>query len=200
METLLAPDTEVVLHDLRLVPSSIVAISGSVTGRTLGDPMTDFLLRQIRLGRFRDVFNYTTELPNGREGRSTTVLVRTSAGKPVAALCVNRDMTGWRHAADLLGTVVASNEVETSNGTADVQEFFPRSVDELVSTAIESAVANVGLPVELMKKSHKLQVVGDLDRRGIFMIRDSIETTAKALAVTRYTVYNYLKELTSDDE
>ena len=43
------PDCEVVLHDVRRLPHSIVAIeNGGVTGRTVGDVPTDRMLRSLR--------------------------------------------------------------------------------------------------------------------------------------------------------
>ncbi|GAB96287.1 putative transcriptional regulator YheO [Kineosphaera limosa] len=46
-----------------------------------------------------------------------------------------------------------------------------------------------------MQKRHKLAVVGDLKERGFFMLKESVETAASALAVTRFTIYNYLNEI-----
>ena len=41
----LAPQTEVVLHDLTRLPGSIAAIGGNLTGRAIGGPATDLGLR-----------------------------------------------------------------------------------------------------------------------------------------------------------
>jgi predicted transcriptional regulator YheO len=60
---------------------------------------------------------------------------------------------------------------------------------------VERAVADVAVPVELMKKSHKSQVVKVLDDAGYFLIKDSVDHLAGALDVTRYTIYNYLNEI-----
>ncbi|GAA0206929.1 hypothetical protein GCM10010492_00400 [Saccharothrix mutabilis subsp. mutabilis] len=73
-------------------------------------------------------------------------------------------------------------------------ETFPSDVDTLQRILIERAVSSVGIPVELMKKSHKSQVVQMLDDAGLFLIRDSVDHLAGVLGVTRYTIYNYLKE------
>ncbi|MDR1806500.1 MAG: helix-turn-helix domain-containing protein [Propionibacteriaceae bacterium] len=71
----------------------------------------------------------------------------------------------------------------------------PADVADLATTALVHAVAAVGVPVDLMHKRHKLAVVADLDRQGFFRLKNSVERAAAALHVTRYTVYNYLKEL-----
>jgi len=200
LSTLLGADTEVVLHDVRKLPNSIVAIHGDVTGRQPGDPMTDYLLRQLRGGNLRDVYHYRTALPNGSEGNSTTFGITSEEGELVAVLCVNRDMTRWRQAADLLSGVLAdpTGDARATDGeprTDHPTETFPRSVNELITTSIDSAIARVGIPVDLMKKHHKMSVVAELDAHGIFLIRDSVDTAALALQVTRYTIYNYINQL-----
>ena len=59
----LGPDTEVVLHDLSKVPNSIVALGGKLTGRSIGGPITDLLLRHIRQGRSDNLLRYQTHPP-----------------------------------------------------------------------------------------------------------------------------------------
>ena len=51
------------------------------------------------------------------------------------------------------------------------------------------------MPVSLMRKAHKVDAVRSLKRRGFFMLRDAVEMAARALGVTRFTIYNYLNEI-----
>lgn len=228
--------TEVVLHDLSRLPNSIVAISGEVTGRRVGDPATDVLLRHLRSGDRRPLVGYRTELPGGREGRSTTVIVRLETGEPLAALCVNADVTDWLKTRALLDGLLAEGGRDLGTGhepqhagsgtgrqakpqalmTAEQDgkvsppnqdltrvpggELFARSVDELANAMISEAIAAIDVPVELMKKRHKLEIVAELERRGLFMLRDAVEMASAALHVTRYTIYNYLNELSAERE
>ncbi|MBD4651157.1 transcriptional regulator, partial [Xanthomonas citri pv. citri] len=60
---------------------------------------------------------------------------------------------------------------------------------------MREAIEQVGVPVSLMRKDHKLRVVDELRLRGFFLLKDSIEATANRLKVSRFTVYNYLNEL-----
>ncbi|TWP51676.1 aminotransferase class V-fold PLP-dependent enzyme [Lentzea tibetensis] len=174
MALALGPDTEVVLHDLGRLPNSIVAIAGSLTGRTVDGPMTDLLLGLVRRGTTQDLTDYETYAPDGRAIRSSTVFVRDDAGVAIGCLCVNR--------------------LAAHSAVAPV-ESFPQDVDTLQRVLVEKAVADVGVPVSLMKKVHKLRVVKVLDEAGFFLIRDSVDHLAGVLDVTRYTIYNYLNEV-----
>lgn len=163
---------------------------------------------------------------HGWQLRSTTMIVSDKAGTPVAALCINSDVSPWLAARSLIdGMVVGGSRVVSDApglaagdpipqpadprtaadldvaypATADARtkEIFPRSVDELVSHLIDDAIRQVDVPVELMKKSHKVAVVDELEKRGLFLLRDAVETIAVALGVSRFTIYNYLNELDS---
>ncbi|MCE6996769.1 aminotransferase class V-fold PLP-dependent enzyme [Saccharothrix sp. S26] len=181
----LGPGTEVVLHDLGALPNSIIAIAGDLTGRKVGGPMTDLLLGLVRRGTTQDLAGYETYAPDGRVIHSSTVFLRDERGVAVGCLCVNRE-PGLDRGPEPAAVVRAAG--------APV-EVFPGDVDTLQRVLVERAVAAVGVPVELMKKSHKSQVVKVLDEAGLFLIRDSVDYLAGVLGVTRYTIYNYLNEI-----
>lgn len=194
---------EVVLHDLRLIPNSVVAIAGDVTGRKVGDPATDLLLAKARAGRVTSEIGYTSALEDGTPLRSSTIVVDADAG-PIAALCINVDVTRWTAAFEAMGSFLGGlfpGVAVTPGGRGQLglaSETFPRGVDELASSLVSRAIAHVGVPVDLMKKAHKLAVVAELEDGGYFMVKEAVESLAEALGVTRFTIYNYLNELRGD--
>ncbi|GAA1174275.1 aminotransferase class V-fold PLP-dependent enzyme [Pseudonocardia alaniniphila] len=180
LATMLGPGNEVVLHDLSRLPDSIIATAGDVTGRATGGPMTDLLLGLVRRGTTHDLTDYETHGPNGRPIRSSTIFLRDEAGVAIGCLCINSE----RPAA----TTGARGEVEQ-------RETFLPDVDSLQRFLVDHAIDRTGVPVDLMKKSHKAAVVQELDEAGYFLIKDSVDRLAAELAVTRYTIYNYLNEI-----
>jgi len=48
-----------------------------------------------------------------------------------------------------------------------------------------------------MQKEDKLRVVKIADKKGAFLIKEAITQVAKEINVSRFTIYNYLKELKS---
>jgi predicted transcriptional regulator YheO len=198
----LPSSTEVVLHDLSLVPNSIVAIHGSVTGRAVGDPPTDVLLRQVSQGFDDYNLNYESTLPDGRRMRSSTMLIRDIDGNPAAALCIHTDLSSWLAVDQLVSQMIRGSSA-AAGGDAPAAtpttagEVFPRDVDELAAHLIHEAVTDAGLPVAEMKKKHKLAVVEELQARGVFLLRDAVEMVAESLSVSKFTIYNYLNELSA---
>ncbi len=201
--------SEVVLHDLGKLPDSIVAVHGDVTGRRVGDPATDILLEQASTGEFQDMVGYRTKLMDGRAMRSTTMIVRTSDGAAVAALCINSDVSVWESVERIAAAMSGSRAASPAEGLADRPdepapeagpgEVFARDVDELASHLIHQAIRAQGVPVDLMRKDHKLAVVRDLKARGMFLLRDAVEMIATSLGVTRFTIYNYLNEIGEEE-
>jgi len=193
---LLPPRTEIVLHDLRRLPNSIVAIHGDLTGRRVGGPPTDLLLKQLRRSDLPDTRQYQSVLPNGNRLKSSTTVIRDEEGTPLAALCVNSDITALlavKCILDSLTDVSASVVDESVDETEDEQ--FAHDVDELAAQMLSRSIAGVGIPVHLMKKEHKKEIVKNLLDGGFFALRGSVETAANALGVSRFTIYNYLREL-----
>lgn len=218
----LPASSEVVLHDLSLLPNSIVAVHGNVTGRRLGDPATDLLLERAVSGFDNHYVGYETQLPDGRRMRSSTMIIRDVAGNPVAALCINTDLSSWislhRIVSAMIGGV--SGETPDTGGLSDgllpaavpapdnttpastdgtTPETFVRDVDELAALLINQAIKTADVPLSLMKKEHKLQVVRDLKARGMFLLRDAVEMIAESLDVSRFTIYNYLNEIADEE-
>ncbi len=194
----LPADTEVVLHDLRRLPNSIVAIAGDVTGRSVGSPATDMLLRKAAAGTLETSVGYETRLPDGRSLRSTTIVVRDADGEPVAALCINCDVMIWRAVKAIAEAMLPENPVEPPADEAPAEKFV-RDIDELAQHLLAEAIDASGAPVDLMQKKHKIAVVQDLKDKGFFMLKESVEMAAAALQVTRFTIYNYLNELGNDE-
>lgn len=191
---LLGPGHEAVLHDLRLMPNTVIAVAGDLTGRKVGAPMTDLLLAKLNSGQGEDSLSYTTRSKDGRLFRCSTVFIRDKAGSPVGCLCLNEDMS------TLLNLKHMVNELLGEAGKDDITqaETFPHDIDGLQDSLVSKAIDKIGIPVELMKKEQKKTIVSELDAQGYFLIRDSVDRLAAELKVTRFTIYNYLKELESE--
>lgn len=211
LERSLPGSAEVVLHDLAALPDSIIAIEGDITGRRPGDPATDRLLEAAAGGDLRTRIGYRTTSPTGRSLLSTTIIIRDAEDRPVAALCINRDVTDWTIIGDAARSILGCEELLAPDGAGrgtagddadgrgrrdgEEGEAFARDVDELAAVLLQQAVEEQDVPVSLMRKAHKVDAVRSLKRRGFFMLRDAVEMAARALGVTRFTIYNYLNEI-----
>lgn len=116
LERSLPGSAEVVLHDLAALPDSIIAIEGDITGRRPGDPATDRLLEAAAGGDLRTRIGYRTTSPTGRSLLSTTIIIRDAEDRPVAALCINRDVTDWTIIGDAARSILGCEELLAPDG------------------------------------------------------------------------------------
>ena len=190
----LGPDAEVVLHELSHPEDSVIAIGGDVTGRTVGSPLTDLVLRHIRQGNLEeDLISYASLSPGGRLLRSSTTFIRDEGGDIVGCLCINFDLTRFTAVKQALECWC-----ETQIVGEDAPESFSEDVERLLHSKTADVIEQGGVPVQMMKRKDRLAVVKRLDEQGVFLIRGAVARVAKALAVSRYTIYNYLDEIRSE--
>jgi predicted transcriptional regulator YheO len=209
LATTLPAGVEIVIHDLRKLPDSVVEVIGEASGRQAGDQgtvgwapvdsTTEMLLEGIAHGRGADLLNYSITINDGRIQHSQTTIVRDIAGIPILACCFNtievpgagRAVTAPRSEATHRSAGAATATATAGNSDAENLDH----VGKLVNALIQRAVMAEDVPVAQMKKRHKIRVVERLQAFGVFHLRDSVPVVAEALDVTKFTIYNYLNEL-----
>lgn len=88
--------------------------------------------------------------------------------------------------------------VQTTNQRGDLRnETFASSLNETIEAFIAQVVSKAGKQPATMSKDEKVYLVQSLEFHGAFLIREAVEFVGKALGVSKFTVYNYLKEVRS---
>jgi len=183
---------EVVVHSLEDIEQSIVAIeNGQVTGRAIGGPMTDFALSILE--KFdqnpEDVYGpYYTMTESGHSLKSTTTIIKNFSGKPIGFLCMNFDTSAPFGA--LMESLLPSI---TANQT--VSEHFPLTAKDLVDASYTEIVEGINRMTGVSPTHKNKMVVEELYKRGIFHIKNGIDIVADKLGISRYTIYNYIREI-----
>ncbi len=192
------PQCEVVVHDLRDPEHSVVAISGNLTRRAVGAPVSDPGMLPANIGRYtEDALLERLETPFGKELLSSAVWVRDRSGAIIGALCVNVDFSGLRQVRDALDRMIV--DYEEGDGGSPAPVTFAGTSDEFVDVALTGVVRETGKPVERMDRQDKVRVVWELDRLGVFNLRGAVEKTASTLGVSRASVYSYLQASRADE-
>lgn len=190
----LGKDSEVIIHDLSHPESSIVFLAGELTDRDLGGPVTDLVLRTLRKNEHpEDILNYRNKTKDGRIFKSSTIFIEDENGDVIGCFCVNYDVTNLLLVQNIINDFCSIEEIQ--EGKSQHQERFASDITEILAAMIEEAKAQVDKPVPFMDKEDKLKVIKFLEQRGVFMIKGAVERVADDLGVSRYTIYNYLKEI-----
>ncbi len=195
-------NAEVVLHDIRHLEKSIIALSDhTLTGRKLGGTITDFALGLIHGKEYehRDyITNYTGKMKeDGRIFRSSTYFIKDEDKNLIGMFCINIDISPYlRVRQQLDGMLMFSGTTAIQDGEDQEQrESFASSFEEMLSQMVQTAMGDYAVDASRMAIEEKKQVVATLQGKGAFLLKGAVGEVAQALDVSEQTVYRYLKEI-----
>lgn len=181
---------EVVVHDFRRPERSVVAIAGSVTGRGVGGAMSEIGMGVLARGDdATDELNYVTRTQDGKMVKSSTMVLRDSAGTVFGALCVNFDITAVNQAHALIGEIAGVTGQATVPTTT-----FGNHIDSVVDAIVDEHQPWQNKPWADLSRAERLELFGSLDDRGVFAVRGAARQVAARLGISRASAYNYLAE------
>ena len=188
------PRCEVVIHDFTDLARSVVHIEGDITGRSVGAPVTDTMRRMLdEFGdRVPDKIAYKITTEEGKVLRCASIFVRDDEGRLEGCLAINFNISDFLFFSQAFSDFT-SMPGEDREGASRV-DFSPKPERSMEST-IDATVAARGKPPAMMDKAEKLAIVRDLEDAGVFMVKGSVNYLARVLGASRFTVYNYIKEV-----
>lgn len=185
---------ETTIHSLENPLKSLIYINNSdITGRQIGSPLTDLALELIEKSKYdkEDVIGpYFSKTASGRQLRSVTILIRNESKELIGFVCINLDISAPVNQ-------FMKNLLSPDNQPAEdaVSENYSNTVGDLVRSAFLGVQKKINLltgisPIEKSKK-----IVQKLQDLGIFEIKGAVDIVAVELGVSKFTVYNYLREV-----
>ena len=194
---MLGSDYEIVLHDVSDGNTSIVAlVNGELTGRDVNAPMTDFgkfLMSDPKSIEVEYIANYPSEAGNGRPMRSGVSLIKNEDDKLVGFLCINFDMTKASMMKDMgdfmMKTIPLSFESVKTEKFGGIKDHM---------SLIEKARKKFGKPLNFLNSEERKQCIKYMDSLGFFKLKGSIESLAKEMGRSRYTLYADLRTVRND--
>jgi len=183
-----APFCEVVVHDLLDPAHAVLAIHNNLSGREIGHPATELGLARIMDPEFEQVIaNYPNRFSDGRQVKSTSIGVKDSEGRYIAALCMNIDLTMFQGFQGMLNQFVAMRVDAPANETLD-----PAGA-EAIRARIDQFAARLATTPRALKAEERRALIKELRAVGLLDLRRAMETVAAHLGVSRASVYSYAK-------
>lgn len=195
----LGENCEVVLHSTDDFENSIVAIeNGHLSGREVGGSLTDLALNILKDQEELEndyLTNYTGKTYAGKELKSSTYFIRDDNDKVRGMLCINIDVSKYVKVRDLLNSLIGSkHNIEDANKNKDLSENFTSSIEELIDSMIENSIGSKSIPPNRMTAEEKKDITKKLDKRGVFLLKNSVSKVAKKLQTSEATIYRYLND------
>ena len=183
-----APFCEVVVHDLLDPAHAVLAIHNNLSGRKTGNPATELGLARIMDPQFEQVIaNYPNRFSDGRRVKSTSIGVKDSGGKYIAALCMNIDLTVFQGFQGMLDQFASLRPDAPANETLD-----PAGA-EAIRARIDQFAARLATTPRALKAQDRRALMQELKTAGLLELRRAMETVAAHLGVSRASAYSYAK-------
>ncbi|MGI5352456.1 helix-turn-helix transcriptional regulator [Streptomyces sp. CA-250714] len=180
---------EAVLHDLRRPDHAVRTVENNLSGRRPGDPATELGLARIADPGYPEVLqNYPNRFPDGRPAKSTSIGIRNSEGRYIAAVCLNLDVS-------VLSTLTRglTELLRTEDHQPPVHETLrARTADEL-RTVTESFAAARGTTPRALTTTDRTTLIRTLKDQGFLELKGAVPTLTGLLGVSRATIYNTLR-------
>jgi predicted transcriptional regulator YheO len=142
-----------------------------------------------------DTIGYKHTAGNGKFLKCSTVFLRDQKGKVEGCLCINFNVTDFVFLSTGFSDFSSLNQSSDREGLFTAQEHYTKSFAETMESVIDTTVAEYGKSPASMDKSEKKDLITKLEGAGVFMIKGSVDYVAKVFGASRYTIYNYLKEV-----
>lgn len=187
--------TEVVVHDITAPECSLIAIRNNLSGRSIGDPMTDLAKELQREGTYTDlpyVSNYSGKSQE-RDFLSSTYFIK-NEGRLIGLLCINRDMSAVQNLNAALSVLLDRYNLNRQTEDSQYRENLDTPVTDMLNSRIEEIVHANGIDPARMSAQERARIVHRLSEEGLLNVKGAVACIAAQLSVSVPTVYRYLNK------
>ena len=188
-----APYLEVIIHDLQTPEHSIIAIfNNHITGRKIGDGTSDIGYKKLEDKLPDKIVNYNNQSPSGADLKSSSLTIRNRDDEIIGSMGLNFDLSSFVNVKEFF-------EIFTKTFTLDnlpkQEEFFRWTVKDEIQQALNKYIASHDLQGKVLNRKDKLNVVAYMKKDGQIKKKGAISILSEMLAITRPTLYKYIKEV-----
>ena len=188
-----APYLEVVIHDLQAPEHSIIAIfNNHVTGRKIGDGTSDIGYKKLADKLPDKIVNYNNQSPSGSDLKSSSLTIRNRKDEIIGSMGFNFDLSSFANIKEFFEIFTKTIVLDD---LPDREQFFMWSVKDEIQQALNKYITSYDLHSKALNRKDKLNVVAYMKKEGHINKKGAISILSELLAVTRPTLYKYIKEV-----
>ena len=172
-----------VIHDV--FADRIVRIWNAVSSRHSGD--TSYLVGDPDLVPDRNVYGpYEKAERDGGRIKSVSAALRNEQGELAGLLCINLDVSKFDEAISMLNAFVRPL-------AGEARLLFRRDVREQVNWIVREQLLRLGKRMEALDRADRVHILRELDLAHVFETRNAVPLVARALGMSRASLYNMLR-------
>jgi len=188
-----SPYLEVIVHDLTNPNQSIIAIFNShITGRKIGDGTSDIGYKKLSNELPDKIVNYSNKSPSGVELKSSSLTIRNDNNKIIGSMGFNFDLSHFVNIREFIDLFSKSVEMEE---LPKKEEFFMWSIKTEIQQALNKYLMMNKLQSKVLTRDDKLKVISYMKNKGYISKKGAKTIISELLAISRPTLYKYLKEI-----
>ncbi len=201
----LGSEYEVVLHNIEGENHTIeYIVNGHISGRSMGEPFTDAVFKFISDKTVLEndyIINKTGVPKNNKFIRSSTLFIKDDDGNLTGMLCINFNASKHINLAKKLLQLTHMDNASVGKENLDENnaiEGIPTSISEVTNDVLNQTLDYSDIPVERLTQKEKIEIVRELDHKGVFMLKGAVSEVAEKLEVSEATLYRYIRIVSKD--
>lgn len=190
----LGEGVEIIVHDVTDLEHSLIAMCNGISGRQIGNPITDLARNLVNQGAYRTtdyLANYTGKSTQ-TEFLSSTYYIK-NEDRLIGLLCINKDVTAVRQMDRALKVLCEQFNLLPTE-TAEFNETFDTPVAGMMHNRISEIIEEFGVAPARMSVAEKSSVLHRLKEEGILTMKGAMADVATQLGVSVPTAYRYLNK------
>ena len=197
----LGEETEIVLCDTEKI---LLVENAMEEEHRPGAPLSEMQQALIQNPECKNIpynVNYRTLSGNGDKMRSATMFIRES-GKLAGLLTINSNVGELVRVRSYLDRLISGSQnhnvlqsTKKKNRPKQSYETLTLSVTEIVNNVLDEATIRFNVPPNRLTANEKLSVIQEMDSRGVFLAKGSVNEVAEKLGSSKATIYRYLHQL-----
>ncbi len=204
----LGPDYEVALHDISDRDGAIVALSnGHISGREIGTPVSEKIMNIIdsRIYETEDFILHEYGLaPTGKVLCTSSMFIKDISGDLIGVMCINFDDTRYRELSQKVFNLCHPDALVDTNFRFDESKVPSKITDNhklkdvpdgSAYDIIKAVLKEYNMNPENMSLKEKLRILGNLEEKGVFLIKGAVRDASAVFGCSQATMYRYLSKI-----
>ncbi|MCI8492652.1 MULTISPECIES: helix-turn-helix transcriptional regulator [Anaerotruncus] len=186
---------EFTLHDFSKPGKTIIAIrNGQITGRQVGDSISNFTLRAIQesVKDSEDLSELKSKILEKKDLKTGDLLIMGEDGTIKGLLCVNIPLPGLREMSRLLEGLLGTAPPSEPAPPAPPASYDVGSFEGLAESIIDGVLAESDVSPDRMTPEERIMVIERIHNKGVFQLKGVVGLVSRKLNVSEATVYRYL--------
>jgi len=194
------PDTEIVLYDVETRKVCYVQ-NPFDEEMVIGSEMRALEKSFLETERYQKedfIVNYRALSKREDRLKSATLFLKNRSGELCAIMTVNQKVDRLIDLRNYINNLISGPDEGDRRQRESFYEQFDVSVPDMVTQTIQEELKSLGVPVNRLDSREKMQLIRNLDAKGIFLVKGAVGELARLLETTETTVYRYISRLSSE--